>query len=182
MTIDLHASTKAELFTTNDHPGAESSPTASEKASSSSDNTFNSISASAGSTDKVDPNVESLQITKLGSNLTPHTPLPTVNPSIMAQHGSVLSNPKADGLKIDSSFPFPKARGRPARTPERWNDSHDPQAHDHGHIKEDPSEVTLQSTQKSARVIALDFDDVCCRNMLALAEQHNILHGGDRTM
>lgn len=110
--------------------------------------------------------------------------------SMIAVHGSVLGSP----------FPPGMDRGKHGRYPfSDWEYSAVAQRKEVGIINaastnptdaipEHDAEVEVSETPKdfcpayNDRIIAIDFDDVCTQNMLAMITEHNAEYGTDLTL
>ena len=167
MPTELPASTMAELSASTTMPPS-SATMPSKKASGSTDNTHDSHSTSTStsdSTDSVSNGPQSPTTTHFRYDSGPATP-PSIDPSIVAVHGSVPSSPKHKGLKeggYGGYFHFPGPRGRQGSKMEDWGEMR-------AGVKrvETKIEEKVERATKNGRVVVIDFDHVCCQYNLEM--------------
>jgi hypothetical protein len=128
---------------------------------------------------------------------SPVTALTSVNPSMVAHHGS--DHPAHHDLNqapdlTDSAY-FTR---HDDKAPRDWtervlvidtklddpvNQAKEGVKGNEGVVRiENDHEAHIKPTLKNSRVIALDFDDVCCQNLLAMCTEHNAVYGTDLTL
>jgi hypothetical protein len=101
--------------------------------------------------------------------------------SAMAVHGSVP--PSMQGYEGVFGVPHPQRGGKKTKWQEAGVEGKMAEVleeHDVPAVKEEV-DITLgddgEAEVQNGRVIALDFDDVCCQSMAALCQEHNALWG-----
>ncbi|WWC70261.1 uncharacterized protein I206_104211 [Kwoniella pini CBS 10737] len=141
--------------------------------------------------------------TSISANMT------TPDPSVMAIHGSVMTNfPMPRGFKHDNmsedewdkiasnlnkgtiskgvsgTFTIPetpieeKLESNPSKLDKEVEDNTSRRNQE----KKAPKTEAIVNKNKKERIIAIDFDDVCCETMATIIKQHNVEYNTDLTI